>query len=162
MPVHDKAQACQSYRVTAISPPQDVQYSVRSMIMNRGIADGGEWNEGARLGLLDRRSFLLGSAASLSALGLAGCVSIRRRAPRRGGEALRPVPTEKFPSRRPISARSIRNIFVRRCATPPMKRPVRSSSIPAITMFTASKGDGNATRYGANVGRSGFLWSGEA
>ncbi len=43
-----------------------------------------------------------------------------------------------------------------------MKRPARLSSIPHNYYVYRIEGDGNATRYGANVGRAGFLWSGEA
>jgi hypothetical protein len=43
------------------------------MIIGDGVADAGEMDEvarpGLRSGLLDRRSFLLGSAVSLGALG---------------------------------------------------------------------------------------------
>ena len=46
-------------------------------MMDGGIVDPGETDEiglrGVRSGLINRRSFLLGSAAGLGALGLAGC-----------------------------------------------------------------------------------------
>jgi hypothetical protein len=49
------------------------------MTMDDGIADAGEINDGALLGLqsgrLNRRSFLFGSAAGLGMLGLGGCAT---------------------------------------------------------------------------------------
>src|SRR4051812_20248846 len=88
-----EARACQSICVTAISAQQDVQRvyagvffgrqrdmgNLQIMIMDGRIADGGEIDETARLGLrpglLNRRSFLFGSAIGLGALGLAGCAT---------------------------------------------------------------------------------------
>ena len=68
--------------------------------MDGGIADASETDEVApprlRSGLLNRRSFLFGSAVSLGALGLAGCVSDGMSL----AEAQKiygPAPDEKFP-----------------------------------------------------------------
>jgi len=114
-------------------------------------------------GLLDRRSFLFGSAASFGALGLAGCVTSQDEALRAEAAKLYgPVPTEKFP----IPAVDVSKIHPKY-----FRQTVRydSKEAPGTIIIDPKnyhvyriEGDGNATRYGANVGRSGFLWSGEA
>jgi len=134
--------------------------------MDRGIAEHGEMNESLlqeqRFELLSRRSFLFGSAASLSALGLAGCVSSDDALRAEAAKVYGPVPTEKFP----IPAVDVSKIDPKYFRT-----TVRydSKEAPGTIIIDPShyyvyrlEGDGNATRYGANVGRSGFLWSGEA
>ncbi len=69
--------------------------------MDDGIAEAGERNEGALLGLrsgpLDRRSFLAGSAASLGAMGLAGCVTTDDMGRAEAAKFYAAVPSEKFP-----------------------------------------------------------------
>src|ERR1700722_17561659 len=71
------------------------------MIMDSGIADGGGMDEGAlpglRSGLLSRRSFLLGSAVGLGALGLSGCVTSDGMSRAEAEKVYGPVPDEKFP-----------------------------------------------------------------
>jgi lipoprotein-anchoring transpeptidase ErfK/SrfK len=135
------------------------------MIMDRGIGDAGEMGEGAlrglRSGLLNRRSFLFGSAVSLGALGLAGCATSgmsRAEAAKLYG----PAPDEKFP---------IPAVDVSKIDPKYYRQTVRYDSDEAPgTIIVDPKnyyvyrieGDGNATRYGANVGREGFLWSGDA
>ena len=109
---------------------------------------------------MKRRSFLGGSLA-LAALGLAGCTT--------GGmsfaEAERvygPLPNERFP----VPAVDINKVDPKY-----LRRRVRYASNEAVgTIIVDPKnyyvyrieGDGMATRYGANVGRQGFLWSGDA
>ncbi len=72
------------------------------------------------------------------------------------------MPTEKFP----IPAVDVSKIdpkyFRRTVRYETKEEPVRLSSIPGNYYVYRIEGDGNATRYGANVGRAGFLWSGEA
>jgi len=135
------------------------------MIMNREIVDAGERDEaalpGLRPGLLNRRSFLVGAAAGLGALGLAGCASdymSRAEAEKLYG----PMPDEKFP---------IPAVDVGKINPKYYRRTVRydSNEAPGTIIIDPSKyyvyrieGDGKATRYGANVGRDGFRWSGEA
>jgi lipoprotein-anchoring transpeptidase ErfK/SrfK len=135
------------------------------MIMDEAVADAGERNEGALLGLrsgrLNRRSFLCGSAAGLGALGLAGCVSDsmnRTEAAKLYGAA----PNEKFP----IPAVDVSKIdpkFYRQTVRYDTKEAPGTIIIdPGKYHLYRIEGDGKATRYGANVGRPGFLWSGEA
>ncbi|WP_243370843.1 L,D-transpeptidase family protein [Microvirga solisilvae] len=135
------------------------------MIMDDRTADAGKANGDAlleqRANFLSRRSFLAGSAASIGALGLAGCVSDGMSA----AEASRvygPVPNEKFP---------IPAIDVSKVDPKYYRRTVRYETKEAPGTIIVDPGnyyvyrieeDGNATRYGANVGRDGFRWSGEA
>jgi lipoprotein-anchoring transpeptidase ErfK/SrfK len=135
------------------------------MIMNGGIGGANERNEAARFGLrsglLNRRSFLVGSAVGLGALGLGGCaVDGMSRADAEKLYGL--VPDDKF---------AIPAVDVSKIDPKYWRRVVRyeSSEAPGTIIVDPGnyyvyriEGDGNATRYGANVGRSGFLWSGEA
>jgi len=135
------------------------------MIKDGGIAGACETDEAARPGirsaLFNRRSFLFGSAASLGALGLAGCVSDGMSL----AEAQKmygPVPEEKFPIPA-VDASKIDPKYYRR--TVPYDSNETAGTIivdPKNYYVYRIEGEGNATRYGANVGRAGFLWSGEA
>ncbi len=136
------------------------------MISDRGMADAGETDEGAPLGLrsgqLDRRSCLGGSAVSLGALGLAGCVTGEGM---NGPEVARmygPLPEEKFPVPA-VDVSKLNPKYVRRTV------PYESREAPGTIIIDNPnyyvyriEGDGKATRYGANVGRDGFKWSGDA
>jgi lipoprotein-anchoring transpeptidase ErfK/SrfK len=135
------------------------------MIVDGGIAGAGEMREAARLGLrsglLSRRSFLFGSAVGLGALGLAGCVSDGMSL----AEAQKlygPVPDEKFP----IPAVDVIKIdpkYYRRTVAYDSTEAAGTIVVDPKNYYVYRiEGDGNATRYGANVGRQGFLWSGEA
>ncbi len=133
------------------------------MNMDDGIADAGERNGATPLGLrsegLNRRSFLFGSAAALGALALAGCADgISPEMAKIYG----PVPDEKFP----IPAVDISKIdpkYYRQTVRYDTKEAPGTIIIdPGNYYIYRIEGDGNATRYGANVGRPGFLWSGEA
>jgi len=116
---------------------------------------------GRQSGLLSRRSFLAGSAAGLGALGLAGCVSDGMSL----AEAQKlygPVPEEKFP----IPAIDVSKVdpkYYRRTVRYETKEEPGTIIVdPANYYVYRVEGDGNATRYGANVGRDGFRWSGDA
>ncbi len=136
------------------------------MIVDDGIADAGVRNGGSlpglRSGRIDRRSFLLGSAAGLGALELAGCATsdsiMRAEAAKWYGS----VPTEKFP----IPAVDVGKIdpkYFRQTVRYDTKEAPGTILIDPRNYFVYRiEGDGNAIRYGANVGRAGFLWSGEA
>ena len=136
------------------------------MIMDGETANAGETDEGALpglpAGLLTRRSFLFGSAIGLGALGLAGCTTSGGMSRAEAAKVYGPVPGEKFP----IPAADVSKINPKY-----YRRTVRydTNEAPGTIIVDPSKyyvyrieGDGNATRYGANVGRAGFLWSGEA
>jgi len=136
------------------------------MIMDDGIAVAGKRNEEALLelssGRLDRRTFLLGSAAGLGALGLTSCASPDVMIPAEMAALYGPVPNEKFP----IPAVDLRKVdpkYWRRTVRYDSKEAAGTIIIdPANYYVYRIEGDGNATRYGANVSRPGFQWSGEA
>ena len=135
-------------------------------IMDRKITDAGEMDEGVlpglRSGRLNRRSFLFGSAVGLGALGLGGCMATDGMSRAEAAKLYGPVPDEKFP----IPAVDVSKIdpkYYRRTV------PFDNNEAPGTIIVDPGKyyvyrveGDGNATRYGANVSRPGFLWSGEA
>jgi lipoprotein-anchoring transpeptidase ErfK/SrfK len=111
---------------------------------------------------LNRRTFLLGSVGAMGAL--AGCTTIGTRRVN-DAEAARmygAVPSEQFP----VPAVDVAEV------DPKYYRTVvpYSSSEPAGTIIIDPgayyvyriEGEGIATRFGANVGRAGFLWSGDA
>lgn len=111
---------------------------------------------------LSRRSFLVGSAAGFSALGLAGCVTQEGISRAEAERIYGAVPDKKFP----IPAVDISLVDPKY-----YRQTVRyeSSEAPGTIIIDPAnfyvyriEGDGTATRYGANVGRQGFLWSGEA
>ncbi len=112
------------------------------MSIDRGISDAAEIDEvgrlGLRPGLLNRRSFLFGSAVGFSALGLAGCATSEGYT--EAAKLYGPVPDEPFPIPA-VDVSKINPKYYRRTVRyEPRNRPVQLSSIPEITMFTASKG----------------------
>jgi lipoprotein-anchoring transpeptidase ErfK/SrfK len=132
------------------------------MTRNLGIAEAGESHEAARLALLNRRSFLFGSAVSVGALALTGCAMTDGMTLAEAQKLYGPVPEEKFP---------VPAVDVAKLDKKYYRQTVKYDSAEAEgTIIVDPKnyyvyrieGDGMATRYGANVGRQGFLWSGEA
>jgi len=117
---------------------------------------------GLQAGLLSRRSFLYGSAVSIGALGLAGCVTGEGM---NGPEVARmygPLPEEKFPVPA-VDVSKLNPKFVRRTVRYESKEAPGTIIVdPGNYYVYRIEGDGNATRYGANVGRDGFKWSGDA
>jgi lipoprotein-anchoring transpeptidase ErfK/SrfK len=115
-----------------------------------------------RSGLLDRRSFLLGSAAGIGTLSLAGCATVDGMSSAEVAALYGPVPDKKFP----IPAADVSKVdpkYYRRTVRYESKEAPGTIIVdPANYHVYRIEGDGNATRYGANVGREGFLWSGEA
>jgi len=131
------------------------------MRVDVGNADAGEIREAARFGLLNRRSFLFGAAAGLGALGLAGCATDGMSL----AEAQKlygPEPDEKFPIPA-VDVSKLNPKYYRRTVRYDSKEAVGTIIIDPHNYYVYRiEGDGNATRYGANVGRQGFLWSGDA
>jgi lipoprotein-anchoring transpeptidase ErfK/SrfK len=133
------------------------------MIMDDRIAAAGERNEGGlpglRSGRLDRRSFLFGSAVGLGALGLGGCVT---EGMNDAAKFYGAVPDSKFP----IPAVDISKIdpkyYRQKVQYPSKEAPGTIIVDPGNYHVYRIEGDGHATRYGANVGRDGFLWHGDA
>jgi len=130
--------------------------------MDHGIADSGEIDEGSRPGLLSRRSFLWGSAASLGISGLAGCTNPDDLLRAEAAKLYGPVPEEKFPIPAVDLSKVDPKYFRQTVRYESNEAPATIIVDPAHYFVYRIEGDGNATRYGANVGRAGFLWSGEA
>jgi lipoprotein-anchoring transpeptidase ErfK/SrfK len=133
------------------------------MIMDGRIADHGERDEaGLRSGLLTRRSFLYGSAVGLGSLGLGGCMATDGMSRTEAAALYGPLPNEKFP----IPAVNVDKIdpkYYRRTVRYDTKEAPGTIIVdPSDYYVYRIEGEGNATRYGANVGREGFLWSGDA
>ena len=110
---------------------------------------------------LSRRSFLLGSA-SLGAAGLAGCGTTDGMSLAEAQKLYGPVPDARFP----IPAADISKVdpkYYRR-VVPYQSREAAGTIVvdPKNYYVYRIEGDGTATRYGANVGRDGFRWSGDA
>jgi lipoprotein-anchoring transpeptidase ErfK/SrfK len=141
------------------------------MTTDDGIAGGGERQDSApralQPGRLDRRSFLLGSAAGLGALGigtlgLGGCASTDSLMRAEAAKIYGPVPTEKFPIPA-VDVSKVDTKYFRRVVPYESKEAPGTIIVdPANHYVYRIEGDGAATRYGANVSRAGFLWSGEA
>jgi lipoprotein-anchoring transpeptidase ErfK/SrfK len=136
------------------------------MVIDGRLADGSERDEPARpefrSGLLNRRSFLFGSAVSFGSLGLAGCVTSDGMSRTEAAMLYGPLPGEKFP----IPAVDVTKIdpkYYRRTVRYDTEEAPGTIIVdPGNYYVYRIEGDGNATRYGANVGRQGFLWSGDA
>ena len=115
-----------------------------------------------RVRMLDRRSFIAGSAIGLGTLGLAGCATSDGLSLAEAQALYGPLPNEKFP----IPAADVSKLdpkFYRR--TVPYESGEAAGTIivdPKNFHVYRLEGDGTATRYGANVGRDGFRWSGDA
>ena len=111
--------------------------------MDSARADGGQPNEGALLGrpsgLLDRRSFLVGSAMSLGALGLAGCATTSDyMSLAEASKLYGPMPEEKFPIPATDISKLDPNSIAARLPTTRRKPPARSWSIPRTSTSIAS------------------------
>jgi len=136
------------------------------MMRDKAKAVAGEPNEGMRPGhglkALNRRSFLVGSAAGLGALGLAGCETVEGLSRAEAERIYGPIADKKHP----IPAADISKVdpkYFRQTVRYETKEAPGTIIVdPANYYVYRIEGEGNATRYGANVGREGFLWNGEA
>ena len=109
---------------------------------------------------LDRRSFLFGSAAGLGVMALGGCATNDGLLE---AQALYgPLPNEKFPVPAVDISKLDPKYYRKTVAYDSKEAPGTIVVDPANYYVYRIEGDGAATRYGANVGRQGFLWSGEA
>lgn len=136
------------------------------MITDGGDADSGKMNEiallGRRAGLIDRRSFLVGSVLGLGALGLAGCGTIDGMSLAEAKKLYGPLPDEKFPIPG-VDVSKVNPKYYRRTVRYDTKEEPGTIVVdPGNYYVYRVEGEGSATRYGANVGRAGFLWSGDA
>ncbi|MDX7953786.1 L,D-transpeptidase [Lichenihabitans sp. Uapishka_5] len=117
---------------------------------------------GREAGRLSRRSFLIGSAAGAGALGLAGCANTDDLLRAEAKATYGALPGEKFP----IPAVDISKVdpkyFRHTVQYASSEAPGTIVIDPANHFVYRIEGGGSATRYGANVGRDGFRWSGDA
>ena len=132
------------------------------MSVYNDIASNGDLGAASRPGLLNRRSFLVGSALGLGALGLTGCASLDGMSLAEAQKLYGPVPDEKFPIPAVDVAKIDPKYYRRTVRYDSQEAPGTIIVDPANYYVYRIEGEGNATRYGANVGRQGFLWSGEA
>lgn len=132
------------------------------MILDDDVIDAGATNAVAQPGLMSRRSFLVGSAVTLGALSLAGCATSGGLSQAEAERIYGALPHERFP----VPAVQISKInpkYLRRTVRYDTKEAVGTIIIDPRNYYVYRiEEGGNATRYGANVGRAGFLWSGEA
>ena len=133
------------------------------MIETRGAAKAGAIASLDRdAGFLSRRSFLIGSAAGVGALGMAGCATTDDLMLAEAAKTYGPMPGEKFP----IPAVDLKKLdpkyFRRTVQYASNEAPGTIVVDPSNYYVYRIEGGGTATRYGANVGRSGFLWNGDA
>ncbi|GAN46637.1 L,D-transpeptidase [Methylobacterium radiotolerans] len=117
---------------------------------------------GCGAGVLNRRSFLAGSALGIGALSLGGCGTTDTLLMAEAAKTYGPMPNEKFP----IPAVDISKVnpkyYRRTVQYASSEAPGTIVVDPANYYVYRIEGDGTATRYGANVGRQGFLWNGNA
>ena len=133
------------------------------MVRHVGHAEGGVFApQGLRSAGLSRRSFLVGSAVSVTALSLAGCADSDALLREQAKATYAPMPNEKFA----IPAVDISKVdpkYFRQIVAYESKEAAGTIVIdPKNYYLYRIEGDGTATRYGANVGRDGFRWSGDA
>ncbi|MFC6027526.1 L,D-transpeptidase [Methylobacterium mesophilicum] len=136
------------------------------MIMDGRGAEGGDGDavglRGGQAGFLSRRSFLAGSAVGLGALGLGGCATSDGLILAEAAKIYGPMPDERFP----IPAADILKVdpkYFRQTVRYDTKEAAGTIVVDPRNFYVYRvEGDGSATRYGANVGRDGFLWSGDA
>lgn len=109
-----------------------------------------------------RRSFLVGSAAGIGALSLGGCFTSEDKARMEAAALYGPVPDNRFPIPAVDLSKMDPKYFRRTVRYETQEAPGTIIVDPGNYFVYRIEGDGNATRYGANVGRDGFLWNGEA
>ncbi len=134
------------------------------MIADDGISAGARSAaelRAARPGRLDRRAFLLSSAAALGAVALGGCsggaMSLAQAEKHYG-----PVPDERFPIPA-VNLNKVNPKYFRRTVSYASKEAPGTIIVdPKNHYVYRIEGDGLATRYGVSVGRDGFRWTGEA
>jgi lipoprotein-anchoring transpeptidase ErfK/SrfK len=112
--------------------------------------------------VMGRRSFLLGSAAGVGALGLGGCVTPDGVSLAEARKMYAAMPAERFPIPESDISKVDPKYYRRTVAYETKEAPGTIIVDPGNYYVYRIEGDGSATRYGANVGRDGFRWSGAA
>ncbi|WP_100251900.1 L,D-transpeptidase [Methylobacterium sp. UNC300MFChir4.1] len=113
-------------------------------------------------GVLSRRSFLAGSALGIGALSLGGCGTTDTLLMAEAAKTYGPMPNEKFPIPAVDVSKVNPKYYRRTVQYASSEAPGTIVVDPANYYVYRIEGDGTATRYGANVGRRGFLWNGNA
>ncbi|MEE7449650.1 hypothetical protein MRF4_18560 [Methylobacterium radiotolerans] len=113
-------------------------------------------------GRLSRRSFLAGSALGIGALSLGGCGTTDTLLMAEAAKTYGPMPNEKFPIPAVDVSKVNPKYYRRTVQYASSEAPGTIVVDPANYYVYRIEGDGTATRYGANVGRQGFLWNGDA
>ncbi|WP_042674768.1 MULTISPECIES: L,D-transpeptidase [unclassified Methylobacterium] len=113
-------------------------------------------------GRLSRRSFLAGSALGIGALSLGGCGTTDTLLMAEAAKTYGPMPNEKFPIPAVDVSKVNPKYYRRTVQYASSEAPGTIVVDPANYYVYRIEGDGTATRYGANVGRQGFLWNGNA
>jgi len=116
----------------------------------------------ARPKRFSRRAFLVGSAAGLGALALAGCSAGSVMSLAEAERVYGPVPEERFPIPAVNVAKLNPKYFRSTVRYASKEAPGTIIVDPRNHYVYRIEGDGLATRYGASVGRDGFRWTGEA
>jgi lipoprotein-anchoring transpeptidase ErfK/SrfK len=110
---------------------------------------------------LDRRTFLAGSTAALATLALGGCMSDGMSLAE-AEQVYGALPNEKFPVPA-VDVRKVNPKFFRKTMKyDTAEAPGTIIADPKNFYVYRVEENGMATRYGANVGRQGFLWNGDA
>jgi lipoprotein-anchoring transpeptidase ErfK/SrfK len=110
---------------------------------------------------LDRRALLAGSAASLGALAIGGCASDGMSLAE-AEKVYGALPDEKFPVPA-VDVKKVNRKFLRRTVKLETAEAPGTIIVDPSNFYVYRIEDGaTATRYGANVGRQGFLWNGDA
>lgn len=125
------------------------------------ITNDGNFDAGFRAGLVSRRSFLVGSAVSVAGLGLAGC-AVDGMSLAEAEKVYGSVPEKKVTIPAVDLNKVDRKFWRRKVRYESKEEPGTIIVDPANYFVYRIEGNGEATRYGANVGRQGFLWSGDA
>lgn len=122
------------------------------------MADSRAGIAGVGAGHLSRRAFVL----CLGAVGLAGCANPEFMSLDEARKIYGPLDDKKFKVEA-VDVTKVENKYFRRTIDYPSdEKPGTIIVDPKNFYVYRIEGDGKATRYGANVGREGFLWSGEA
>jgi lipoprotein-anchoring transpeptidase ErfK/SrfK len=123
----------------------------------------GQAGERLDSGLPHRRAFLVGAAASLGALALGGCAASDGMSLAEATQVYGALPDERFPVPA-VDVKKVNPKYFRKLVSYEGGEPPGTIIADPKNFYVYYvEADGKtATRYGANVGRQGFLWNGEA
>jgi lipoprotein-anchoring transpeptidase ErfK/SrfK len=112
---------------------------------------------------LHRRAFLTGSVAAVGALALGGCAASDGMSLSEAQVVYGALPNERFPVPA-VDVKKVNPKYFRKMVKYEGGEPPGTIIVDPKNYYVYYvEADGvSATRYGANVGRAGFLWNGEA